>query len=338
MVVAFLQFVGLVLDENLTNGQVLTYVYKSSKVFRCNIQSTLIAIPILLFATVGLFLVLYMHHSWGTMSTVMTHSQWARHIMRATMLASWVLFLWMILHFYRTTKVASDVVREKKPVSLFQDIYTPQVTAGYAQFGSFLAILLFEAPFLIIYFFRKFTGLHNTKQQLSKTDCHLCYWITVLCDTLGGIGVVAAVQIASVYIFYIALFLTVSPIFTIAWVMNVIACITVGIVCVVMLLEMATSCCKTCSFERIFKGLAFLLLGMLCIALNYYAVKQVRGDKHNNHNSIRDLLTSLVSSVIIAIYGYIVKKLLYRKKEGVGMKEKDILESTPLTQKEQNIP
>ena len=37
--------------------------------------SLLTAIPILLFATVGLFLVLYMHHSWGTMSTVMTHSQ-----------------------------------------------------------------------------------------------------------------------------------------------------------------------------------------------------------------------------------------------------------------------
>ena len=254
------------------------------------------------------------------------------------MLASWVLFLWMILHFYRTTKVASDAVQEEKPVSLFQDIYTPQVTAGYVQFGSFLAILLFEAPFLIVYFFCKFTDLHNRKQQLSKTKCHLCYWIRVLCDTLGGIGVVAAVQIASVYIFYIALFLTVSPIFTIAWVMNVIAYITVGSVCAIMLLEMATSCCKTCSFERIFKGLAFLLLGMLCIALNYYAVKLVRDDKKSNHNSIRDLLTSLVSSVIIAIYGYIVKKLLYRKKEGVGMKEKEILESTPLIQNEQNIP
>ena len=146
MIVAFLQFVGLVLDENLANGQVLTYVYSSSRVFRSSIQGTLTAIPILLFATVGLFLVLYMHHSWGTMSTVMTHSQMARHIMRATMLASWVLFLWMMLHFYRTTKVASDVVREEKPVSLFQDIYTPQVTAGYVQFGSFLAILLFEVP------------------------------------------------------------------------------------------------------------------------------------------------------------------------------------------------
>ena len=149
---------------------------------------------------------------------------------------------------------------------------------------------------------------------------------------------VAAVQIASVYIFYIALFLTVSPIFTIVWVMNTIANITAGTVCVMMLLEMVSSCCKTCSFHRIFKGLAFLLLGMLCIALNYYAVEQVRDDKQSNHNSIRDLLTSLVSSVIIAIYGYIMKKLLYEKKEGVGMEGNEILESAPLTQKERKIP
>ena len=160
------------------------------------------------------------------------------------MLASRILFLWMVLHLYRTIKVVGDAVREEKPVSLFQDIYTPQVTSGYVQWGSFLAILLFEAPFLIVYFFCKFTDLHNRKQQLSKTNCHLCYWITVLCDTFGGIGVVAAVQIASVYIFYIALFLTVSPIFTIAWVMNVMAYITVGTVCVVMLLEMATFAVK----------------------------------------------------------------------------------------------
>ena len=217
-------------------------------------------------------------------------------------------------------------------------IYTPQVTSGYVQWGSFLAILLFEAPCLIVYFFCKFIKFHHRKQQLFKTNCHLCYWITVLCDTFGGIGVVAAVQIASVYIFYIALFLTVSPIFTIVWVMNEIANITVGTVCVMMLLEMVSSCCKTCSFERIFKRLAFFLLGMLCIALNYYAVKLVRDDKQSNHNSIRDLLTSLVSSVIIVIYGYIVKKLLYQKKEGVGMKEKEILESAPLIQKERKIP
>ena len=173
------------------------------------------------------------------------------------MLASWVLFLWMVLHFYRTTKVASDVVREEKPVSLFQDIYTPQVTSGYVQFGSFLTILLAEAPFLFVYFFRKFTDLHIRKQQLSKTKCHLCYWIRVLCDTLGGIGVVAAVQIASVYIFYTALFLTVSPIFTIAWVLNGIAYITVVNVCAMMLLEMATSCCKHVHLKESSKDLPF---------------------------------------------------------------------------------
>ena len=50
-------------------------------------------IPILLFVTVGLFLVLYMHHSWGVVGTVLAHSHVARHTMRSTMLKSWIVFL-----------------------------------------------------------------------------------------------------------------------------------------------------------------------------------------------------------------------------------------------------
>ena len=121
----------------------------------------------------------------------------------------------------------------------------------------------------------------------------------------------AASQHTAVYLFYIALNLIVSPIFTIAWIINGAAYILVGIVCIAILFQMVSSCCKACSFERIIKGLAFLLLGLLCFAINYYVAEELREDKQGSHNSIRGLLTSLVSSVIIAIYGYIVKKLLW---------------------------
>ena len=314
-----------------------SYVYHSSGALEKHILYYLSAIPIFLFATVGLFLVLYMHHSWGVMGTVLAHSQVARHTMRSTMLTSWILFLGMMVHFYAITREMEDDVREKRAL-IFPDIYTAQVTAGYAQWGSFLAILLLEAPFFFVFFFRKSTDLHNRKQQLSKTDYRLCYWIRVLCDTLGAMGVVAAVQITSVYLFYSTLYLIVSPIFTMAWISCSAAFILVGIVCATMLLEMVSSCCKTCSFDRTTKGLAFLLLGLLCITINTYLVAQLKGDKQGSHNSIHDLVTSLVSSVIIGIYGYIVKKLLYQKKKGIDGEERENLESTSLIQKDKNIP
>ena len=338
MNVSFLQFVGLLLEENLLNSQVSDYVYCAAKPVQHSLVNVLTAIPILLFTVVGLFLVLYMHHSWGVVATVLAHSQVARHMMRSTMLTSWILFLGMTVHFYSVTSKMEDAVQEENPLSLFPDIYTPQVTAGYVQWGSFLAILLLEAPFFFVFFFHKSTDLHNRKPQLSKTDCHLCYWTRVLCDTLGGIGVVAAVQIISVYLFYIALNLTVLPIFTIAWIINDSAYILVAIVCVTILFQMLSSCCKTCSLGRATKGLTFLLLGLLCFAINYYVVQQLRCDKQGSHNSIRGLLTSLVSSVIVGIYGYIVKRLLCQKKEGVGGESRENLESTPLTQKAENIP
>ena len=93
MVVSLFQFVGLLLDENFLNSQVSGYVYSASRIIQYSLASVLTAIPILLFATVGLFLVLYMHHSWGVVGTILAHSQVARHILRSTMLASWILFL-----------------------------------------------------------------------------------------------------------------------------------------------------------------------------------------------------------------------------------------------------
>ena len=74
-----------------------------------------------------------------------------------------------------------------------------------------------------------------------------------------------------------------------------------------MLLQMVSFCCysniKSCSFGKIIKGMAFLLLGLLCITINYYVVKQLREDNQSSLNYIHDLLTSLVSSVIIGLTG-----------------------------------
>ena len=230
------------------------------------------------------------------------------------MLASWVLLLWMMVQFYTATKAMAEAVHKKRLLTLFQDIYIPQVTVGYVQWGSFLAILFLEAPFLCVFFLRKATDLHNRRQQFSKTNCRLYYWFAVLCDTLGSIGVMAAVQIASVHLFYSALYLTVSPILALASVSNSAAYVVVFLACTTMLMQMVSSCCKTCSFGRIIKGLAFILLGLFCIAINYYLVEQMR-DKEYNNDAFRGVLISVVPSVIIGIYGYAVKRLLHHKKD-----------------------
>ena len=327
-----LQFVGLVLEASPLDGKLSALVHGPSDAFGHTLLYTLTAIPILLFATVGLFLVLYMHHSWGVVGTVLAHSQVARHTMRSIMLVSLILLPLLIVHFYTTTQEMAHIVQHERLFTLFQDVYAPQVTAGYVEWGSFLAILFLEVPFLFVFFLCKAIYLHRRKQQLSKTDCHLCYWIRVLCDTFGGIGVVAVVQLLSVYLFYCALYLIVSPIFTIAWVSSIAASILIAIVCITMLQQMVCSCSKLCSFGKIIKGLAFLLLGMLCITINYYVVKQLKGDEQTTYSTIRDLPTSLVSSVVTGIYGYIVKKLLFQKKGDISREEMEDVASAPLIQ------
>ena len=118
--------------------------------------------PILLFVTVGLFLVLYMHHSWGVVRTVLAQSQVARHIMRSSLLILWVVFLWAMVHFFNVLESMAVAVQRMERLTLFPDIYNPQASAGYAQFGSFLAILLLVVPSLSVFFLRKATDLHNS--------------------------------------------------------------------------------------------------------------------------------------------------------------------------------
>ena len=323
------QFVGLVMEESFFQVEMSAYVYGASATYHAGSLLILTVISILLFAMVGLFLVLYIHHSWGLVATVLARSQVARHTMRSTMLISWVLLLWMMVQFYTATKAMAEAVHKKRLLTLFQDIYIPQVTVGYVQWGSFLAILFLEAPFLCVFFLRKATDLHNRRQQFSKTNYRLYYWFAVLCDTLGSIGVMAAVQNASVNLFYSALYLTVSPTIAIAWVSNGLAIVASLLMFTTMLMQMVSSCCKTCSFGRIIKGLAFLLLGLLCIAINYYLTMQVKNDKQASHDTIRGLLRSVVSSVIIGIYGYTMKRLLFQRKEVEGA-ERENQELEPL--------
>ena len=326
------QFVGLVMEERPFQVEMSAYVYSASDTYHAGSLLTLSVIPILLFATVGLFLVLYMHHSWGMVATVLARSQVAIHAMRSTILTLWVLLLWMMVQFYTATKTMVEAVQEKGLLTLFQDIYIPQVTVGYVQWGSFLAILLLEAPILCIFFFRKATDLHNMRQQFSKTNCHLCYWLTVLCDTLGSIGVVATVQILSVHLFYFALYLTVSPTLALVWFSNLVAYTVVFLMCSAVLMQMVSSCCRTFSFGRIINGLAFLLFGLLCIAINSYLREQLWHDKQASHDTICGLLTSMVSTVITGIYGYTVKRLLFQIKDAEGV-ERENQELEPLIKK-----
>ena len=269
------------MEESSSQVEMSAYVYAAKAVYDASNQMVLhirTAVSILMFATAGLFLVLYMHHRWGVVGTVLAQSQVSRLTVRSTMLASWVLLPWMMVHYFNATKRLAKIVQEKRPLTLFPDVYSPQVTAGYAQLGSFLTILLLEAPFLCVFFLRKATDFHNRRQQLSKTDCRLCYWFTVLCDTLGGIGVVAASQIGSVYFFYNALYLIVSPTLALAWVSNLAVIIASSLVCITVLMHMLSFSCKNSLFTMITKDWHFFSWGSSALpstAIKFHKYREI---------------------------------------------------------------
>ena len=334
------QFMGTVLQDSPWHSDRIGFVKRYDDGYHPNPNKNFYYIPILLFATVGLFLVLYMHHSWGVVGTVLAHSHVAGHMMRSIMLTLWIVFLWMMVQLYIVIEGMANSIEEEKLFRQFHDLYSQQVTLSKIQFGSFLAILLLEAPFLFVFFFRKSTDLHNRKQQLYKTDCRLCYWVRVLCDTLGGIGVVAAVQIASVYLFHCVLLLIVVPTYTIVQVSTKVAYTAIGVIVVFLLIQSISSCFrKKCSLVGIVKGVAILMLSVLCVTINE-SLQAFGRDTPFAHSSsdytFYAVMRSLVASVIIGMYGYAARKMLYQKmKREVESAEKEETELVPFVKKEQ---
>ena len=178
-----MQFIATALQDSPWNNVITWDACNCDDNYHRSSWESIHLIPTTLFATVGLFLVLYIHHSWGLVATVLARSQVARNTMRSTMLASWMLFPWLMAQHYIATKAMADTIRQNSLFILFKGVYTPQVTAGYVQSGSFLVILFLEAPFFCGFFFHKATELHNRRQQLSKTDCRLYSAVSVWWQT-----------------------------------------------------------------------------------------------------------------------------------------------------------
>ena len=328
---------GTVLQDSPWHSDRIGVVKGYDDAYHPNPNKYLYCIPILLFATVGLFLVLYMHHSWGVVGTVLAHSQVARHTMRSIMLTLWIVFPWMMVQLYIVIERMADIIEEKKLFRQFHDLYSQQVTLSKIELGSFLAILLLEAPFLFVFFFRKSIDLHNRKQQLSKTDCRLCYWIRVLCDTLGGIGVVAAAQIISVYLFHCVLLLIVVPTYTIVQVSLKVAYTSIGVIIIFLLIQSVSSCIrKKCSLVGTAKGVAVLMLSVLVVTINLQTFGCDTPFAHNSSDyTFYTVMRSLVVSVIIGMYGYAARKTLYQKmKKEVERAEKEDTELVLLVKQE----
>ena len=330
-----IQFIGIILQDTQWSCETLWTTHTVEPQLTPDNPIELQVIPILLFTVVGLCLVLYMHHSWGVVGTVLAHSQVARHTTRSTMLVSWILFPLLMMQFYVATKAMANTVVERVPFTLFQDVYSIQVTAGYVQWGFFLAILLLEAPFLFAFFFRKSTDLHIRKQQLSKIDCRLCYWIRVLCDTLGAMGVVAAAQITSVYLFHSLLYLTVSIPYTIFRNSLTVADVGTVFMCFVLLQQLVTTASCKCStlFEKGMKCFTVLLLGLIYLGINNYFRPQLDPERQYTAGVAQRVLGSVVSSIIIGVYGYAVRKMLCRKMKEMERAAREDQEQAPLLEK-----
>ena len=147
---------------------------------------------------------------------------------------------------------------------------------------------------------------------------------------------VANVQIASVYLFYCGLILIVSPAYTIIEVSLKMTYTGTFLLVIFILIQTVSACFRRkCSLAGTVKGVAWLLLSLLCVTINNSLQGLKEFKDSSSDATFHAVLRSLVPSVIIGIYGYVVRKMLYRKmKKEVERAEKEDQELEPRVKKE----
>ena len=154
------------------------------------------------------------------------------------------------------------------------------------------------------------------------TDYHIrrCYHILLPPPYSASYNiVVAAAQITSVYLFHPLLYLTVSIACTIFHNSLTVADVGTMFMCFVLLQQLVTTASCKCStlFEKGMKCFTVLLLGIIYLGINNYFRPQLDPERQYTAGVAQRVLGSVVSSIIIGVYGYAVRKMLCRKMKEV---------------------
>ena len=112
-----------------------------------------------------------------------------------------------------------------------------------------------------------------------------------------------------------------------------------GVAVIFFLIQSVSSCLrKKCSLVGIVKGVAIFMLSVLCVSIN----ENLRGfgqdtlfAENSSDYTFYSVMRSLVASVIIGMYGYAARKMLYQKmKKEVERAEREETELVPFVKKE----
>ena len=271
-------------------------------------QTTIYIIPVLSFVVSGLTVILYINKKRRSIRDILIHSSMARCSVRSLMIVLWMGTIAYLVQYYRTISYFDLNIDTNPNSHAYKDFFKLQAIIGYVQIAIFLSVFLIEAPFLCSAFYKMNQPviLNHRKRK--------CAIFKVMIATLGHMGIVFFIQTLTVFMFYLAVYMFVAPLYGIILLSRGILSIAVPFSYLtlfqVMLLEKRKCVCSSTSIVKV---LIVVIAGITAFCILIFL-----GSVFHYHNKVRttfnmdDIVHSIASSILLGVLGYISKKVIYR--------------------------
>ena len=276
---------------------------ESKLALSCVVLCTFIAvIPLFLFA---------MDTYSTTISTVLIKSKFAAKVLYMVMFQSWFWTLYMLFNTIQILRALLHTVRESK--KYLYDLLMPDVVLCFTTFGVQLAVILIELPFVCSYIWKSPVICGAYRRKPGKP---LLLKIRKAAESMGWMGIVVFCQNGAVMLSYMVMFLFIDPLYTTTRLGATALLILITAAFALGLGLCCANCCSCASCTRQ-KFCKYFSVTMVLLVITSISVLTMHASPDpftaRKDSMVTGILSSIVSSAMLALSGYICKKLVWNK-------------------------
>ena len=273
-------------------------------------RTTIYIIPVLSFVVSGLTVILYINKKRRLIREILIHSSMARCSVRSLMIVLWIGTVLYLVQYYRTISCFDQNIDTNPNSHAYKDFFKLQAIIGYVQFAIFPSVFLIEAPFLCSVFYKmnEPVNLNHRKRK--------CPIFKVMIATLGHMGIVFFIQMLTVSMFYLAVFMFIAPLHGIILLSRGILSIAIPFSYLTLFQVMLLEKRCVCSCTSIVKVLIVVITGITAYCIFSFlgsVFYHMHGNKIETMFKMDDVVHSIASSILLGVLGYICKKVIYRR-------------------------
>ena len=247
-----------------------------------------------------------------TISTVLIKSRFAANCLYMVMFQSW---FWAIYFIFNTVQILRALLytAQRNESYILYEFLMPDIVLFFTLFGVEMAVILIELPFICAYFWKS-PVVRDV--YVRKTGPLGLLKLRKAAESMGWMGIVVFCQMSSVILCYMVMFFFIDPLYTITR-MGVTAMVLLftAVLSLYFGLSCANCCsCASCTCQKCHKYFLVMMVLLVTTSISCLTLK-VLPDPFTEYpdSMVTGVLSSVASSAMLALFGYICKKLVWNR-------------------------